>query len=84
MTTEIIGLSLQLAQEPSHVSVSGAVWRLAVYVVTKVGVTHDKHRDVGDAAHVSELDQLVLHQPAVDTHPEQGLDQGHGQPNSHA
>ena len=84
MTTEIIRLPLELAQEPGHVGVSGAVRGLAVDVVAEVGVAHDEHGDVGDAAHVRELDQLVLHQAAVDTHPEQGLDQGNCQPNSHA
>ena len=84
MAAEVISLPLQLAQEPGHVSVSSPVWRLAVDVVTEVGVTHDEHRDVGNATHIRELDQLILHKPAVDAHPEQGLDQSHGQPNSHA
>ena len=84
MTAEVIRLSLELAQQPRHVSVSGSVRRLAVYVVTEVGVTHHEHGDVGDAAHVRELDQLVLHQAAVDPHPEQGLDQGHCQPDGNA
>ena len=84
MTTEIIRLPLELTQEPGHVCVSGAVRRLAVDVVAEVGVAHDEHGDVGDAAHVSELDQLVLHQAAVDTNPEQRLDQGDCQPNRNA
>ena len=53
-------------------------------VIAEVGVAHDEHRDVGDAADVCELDQLVLHQPAVHPDPEQGLDQGNSKPNGNA
>ena len=40
---------------------------LAVDIITKVAVAHDEDADVGDAADISELRQLVLHRGSVDT-----------------
>ena len=36
-------------------------------IITKVAVAHDEDADVGDAADISELRQLVLHRGSVDT-----------------
>lgn len=58
---------LELSQQPGHIRVGRAVGRLAVDVVAKVGVGHDKDGDVGEAADISELSQLVLDGARVDT-----------------